>query len=230
LEIWRQVFGRSVRMGKSYVVLSLAMGCISSFSLNYGGSIGNVVSNAGNMVDLGAFLGLLVIPLGALVGLVITTPVYLLYVNDKNSGVLEYLLAVGMDQREIFAGYLKAALALSLVSVLPVVLIEVSFENGGIQASLVASAIALVTSTSDVALVTVLMTAFSSMQRSPTGMNSPLGISIGVLVLVPELLLLAVLGTSVIWVDMGTAVAVSIVSVALLVSIASLVRREKLLP
>ena len=52
------------------------------------------------------------------------------------------------------------------------------------------------------------MTAFSSMQRRPTGMNSPMGITIGVLLLLTEFLLIDFLGTLVIWLEFGVAVAI----------------------
>ncbi len=79
------------------------MGVFLTVGLNVGARAGNVGSN-GSLVNLGDFLGLLVVPTAALVGLVITIPVYLLFVNDKNVGVLEYLLAVGMGQGDIFWG------------------------------------------------------------------------------------------------------------------------------
>lgn len=218
-------------MGLSYVVLSLLMGVFLITSLNIAATIGNVSSaDNGNSVPLGPMLGLLVVPMGALVGLVITTPVYLLFVNDKNAGVLEYLLAVGMDQRDVFLGYLKAGVMLSLVAMVPVVLINTAFMSGGLGLALLGGALALGTGVSDVALVTIMMTAFSSMQRRPTGMNSPLGITIGVLFLLPELLLLSVLGTQVLWVEGGVAVALLVAAVFFLLSLGKLIKREKLLP
>ena len=46
--------------------------------------------------------------------LMFTMPVTLLYVYDKNNGVLEYLLSLGWNQSDIFKQYLKAALFLAL--------------------------------------------------------------------------------------------------------------------
>lgn len=230
MDISTQVFKRSARMGLGYVVLSLLMGIFLTVGLNVGATVGNVSSGNGNIVPLGDLLGLLVVPMGALVGLVITTPVYLLFVNDKNAGVLEYLLAVGMDQREVFLGYLKAAVMLSLVAMVPVVLINTAFMSSGLGLTLLGGALALATGVSDVALVTVLMTAFSSMQRRPTGMNSPLGISIGVFLLLPEFLLLSVLGTAILWVEGAVAAGLLVAAVFFLFSLGRLVKREKLLP
>ncbi len=217
-------------MGLYYVILSLILGVFLSVALNIGAKIGNVVGNNGNVVDLGPVLGLLVVPTGALVGLVITTPVYLLFVNDKNAGVLEYLLAVGMDQRDVFLGYLKGAIMLSLIAMVPVVLINTAFMNGGLQLSLLGAVLAFTTGISDVALVTVLMTGFSSMQRKPTGMNSPIGISIGVVVLIPDFILISELQSDVVWLEGAMAVALFVVAILLLLSFEKFVKREKLLP
>lgn len=230
MDISGQVIRRSVKMGMSYVVISLCMGIFLATTLNVGTRAGDVVSATGNAVNLGSILALLVVPTGALVGLVITTPVYLLFVNDKNNGVLEYLLAVGMDQEDIFRGYLKAALYLSLVAMVPVVLINLAFSFGGLGNALMGSGLALATGLADVALVTVMMTAFSSMQKRPTGMNSPIGISVGVALLLPEFLLLSILGTAIVWVEVGEAAAIACTAVGLLLSVGQLIRRERLLP
>lgn len=217
-------------MGWSYVILGLVMGVSLVVALNVGTRAGNVTSTNGNSVDIGGILGLLVVPTSALVGLVITTPVYLLFVNDKNSGVSEYLLAVGMNQRDIFMGYLKAALMLSLLSMVPVVLINLVLASAGTLTSVIAGVLAIATGLSDVSLVTVLMTAFGSMQRRPNGMNSPVGISIGIVFLLPEFLLVAVLGAAVFWLEAGVALGIMGIVAGLFLSLDRLIKREKLLP
>ena len=217
-------------MGLGYVVISLFMGVSLTVTLNIGAGVGSVVSGNGNAVPLGDILGLLVVPTGALVGLVITTPVYLLFVNDKNAGVLEYLLAVGMNQRDVFMGYMKASVMLSLVAMVPVILINTAFMAPGLGLTLLGDALALATGVSDVALVTVLMTSFSSMQRRPSGMNSPLGITIGVLFLIPEFLLISLLGPRIVWIEGIVALGLLVVVSSLLFSLDRLIKREKLLP
>jgi len=217
-------------MGLLYVILGLAMGIFLTVGLNIGATVGNVVSGNGNAVPLGRILSLLVVPMGALVGLIITTPVYLLFVNDKNAGVLEYLLAVGMDQRDVFMGYMKASIMLSLVAMVPVVLINTAFNASGLTLTLLGAALALMTGVTDVALVTILMTSFSSMQRRPTGMNSPAGITLGVVFLIPEFLLLSVLGPSIVWVEGFVAIGLLVAVIVLLLSLGKLIKREKLLP
>ena len=50
---------------------------------------------------------LLAVPLMIFGILFFVTPVILLYVYDKNNGVLEYLLSLGWNQSDIFKRYLK---------------------------------------------------------------------------------------------------------------------------
>jgi len=218
-------------MGFSYVVLAIVMGLVLTGSFGFGlRAAVNAPTVAAQGVDLSSILGLLVVPFTAVVGLLITTPIYLLFVADKNTGLLEYLLAVGMGQRDVFLGYLKASLVLSLVGTTPMLLLNLALASGGLFRASVADGLGLVTALADVALVTVLMTAFSSMQRKPTGMNSPIGISIGIFLMLPELLLTAVLGSEIIWLDLALTAAISAVSVFLLFSIDRIIVREKFLP
>ena len=218
-------------MGLSYVVLGVTLGLGTTLTFNYIVRVGMGASSLPvTPEEVNMLLGLLVVPFSALVGLIITTPVYLLFVNDKNVGVLEYLLAVGMSQRDIFWGYLKAALLISLVGMVPMVLLNTALARSSLQISATAGLLGLVTGLSDVALVTVLMISYSSLQRRPTGMNSPLGITIGILVVLPEFFLVAVVRESIVWVDAAVAAAILAVSLALLSLLDRLVRREKLLP
>ncbi len=230
MDIYRQVFVRSARMGVGYVIMGILIAVLFTTILNVAPRFANIPAGQGQPVDLTATLGFVVIPLVALSGLIITTPVYLLFVNDKNAGVLEYLLAVGMNQRDVFKGYLKAALLLSLVAMVPAAILNLVLSPSGLDTTLVGVGLSIATGAADVALVTVLMTGFSSMQSRPTGMNSPLGIGIGVIVIMPELLLFSVMGTAVLWVDMAVAVAIFAVAVLFLLSLDRLVSREKLLP
>lgn len=230
MDISRQVFNRSVRMGFVYVVLGLVMGLLFTGVFGFVPKLAGNVTSRGQSINVGAVLGLEVAPLVALAGLIITMPVYILFVSDKNAGVLEYLLAVGMSQRDIFKGYLKAALILSLVAMGPPVLLNLALAPNGFWMALEVGVLALVTGGADVAMVTVLMTGFSSMQRKPTGMNSPLGISIGALILLPELMLMAALRETVIWLDVAVALGILAAALLLLLLLERLISREKLLP
>jgi hypothetical protein len=217
-------------MGIVYVVLSVALAAIITFSFGIGARAGNITENNGQVFDLGSVFGLMLIPFVAIFGLIITTPTYLLFVNDKNAGVLEYLLAVGMSQRDVFKGYLKAALLLSLIPMVPALAVSIAMSVPGLLYSIGTGALAAVTGLADVALVTFLMTGFSAMQRKPTGMNSPLGITIGVVLVLPEFLLLFLLQGAIIWLDIGMAAALAITAFLLLLSVDRLIMREKLLP
>ncbi len=230
MDISRQVFVRSARMGLSYVVLSLVMAVFLTVSFGIAGRAGNIVASNGQVLDFGSTLSYIVVPFAAIFGLLITTPTYLLFVNDKNTGVLEYLLAVGMSQRDVFKGYLKAALMLSLVAILPALAINAALSSSGIVGAGLAGGLALVTGLADVSMVMFLMTAFGSMQRKPTGMNSPVGITIGIVIVMPELLLQFVLGAAVVWLDLAIALAVLVTAAVLLSSVDKLIMREKLLP
>lgn len=235
MDITRQVFRRSVRMGLPYVILGVAMGLLLTGAFGFGIQAvrSGTVTNNGVTVNL-SYLGLLVIPVAALAGILTATPVFYLFVLDKNAGVLEYLLAVGMSQRDVFMGYLKAALLISLFASVPAVLLNLAVGSNGLGERAAASGISLVLGFADVAFVTVLMTAFSSMQRKPTGMNSPFGIAVGALILIPVFIFNALgsafLGPVVLWLDIGVAVALLLLASFLLLSVDRLITREKLLP
>ena len=167
--------------------------------------------------------------------LIFTSPVTLLYVYDKNNGVLEYLLSLGWNQSDVFKQYLKAALFLGLL-----------LFTGEAAAILIAGAIAGLLAVfaldllmvfltafmgfSVVSLVTVAMMAFSSLQKQRVGANTPLGMAIGVPFIFPTFYL-SFLGFSpelIIYLLLCTLAAA--LSVALLILSSRLIRREKMLP
>jgi Ca2+/Na+ antiporter len=74
------------------------------------------------------------------------------------------------------------------------------------------------------------MTAWSSVQRKPSGMTSSLGMFVGIVVLMPEFFLLVVLGNSLLWLEGVVALSLLVVVVLLLLSLDRLIRREKFLP
>jgi hypothetical protein len=226
MDISSQIMKRSARLGIGFVILSFTVGVTTSFIFNYAARFGPNVQNFEALF----ILPLMLIPFASILGLLITTPVNLLFVHDKNVGVLEYLLAVGMDQREIFVGYFKAAIALCVAVVSPIIMISIFFSPTGFYNTVLLDIIAAVTSISDVSMVTILTMAFSSMQRRPTGINTPLGITIGMILILPEVFLLLSFGPSVFWVDVGMALLIFIFSVSMLLLVNSLISREKFLP
>jgi hypothetical protein len=230
MDISRQVFRRSMRMGLLYVVLSFILGLVWTVVFDLIGGITNNITQGGTTVNVGPVFSYILIPLWSLAGLIIATPVFFLFVYDKNAGVLEYLLAVGMSQRDVFKGYLKAALALCVMVMVPMILLNVVISPNGPLFAATAGGISLITGIADVAFVTVLMTAFSSMQRRPSGMNSPLGVGVGIIPVFPSLVLGAILGSAALWFDVVIALAVLVVAILLLLSLDRLIMREKLLP
>jgi hypothetical protein len=95
-------------------------------------------------------------------------PVIMLYVYDKNNGVLEYLLAIGLDQLDVFKGYVKA----SLVTATYLMVFALSLNTAvglllGTDFTMIAT-IAVLTfaiGISEVFLVIICMVAFSSLRR-----------------------------------------------------------------
>jgi len=230
MDVWRQVFFRSMKMGLMYVILSLVMTAFITVSFGIGANVTNVPENSGRILDIRSLFGLMQIPFVAIFGLIITMPTYMLFVSDKNAGVLEYLLAVGMSQRDIFKGYLKAALALFTIPTVLALIVNLALSTSELLYAASIGALAVVTGLADVALVTFLMTGVSAMQRKPTGFNSPLGVAVGLLLVLPEVFLPFVLQGAVVWLDIGIAAVLLVTTSVLLLSVDRLIMREKLLP
>jgi hypothetical protein len=164
--------------------------------------------------------------------LMFSTSVILLYVYDKNNGVLEYLLSIGWNQSDIFKRYLKSALLLALA----IFIVEfganvVAIVIAGALQGLVTLAFTAALGFSAVSLVTIAMMAFSSLQKQRVGANSPLALSIGVVVIIPTFYIPFFLPFSVaILVDLFIAALAGGLSIVLLILSSRLIRREKMLP
>ncbi len=104
---------RSVKLSKTYVVLGIVITI-------YGIILSNIMSiiPPGSVtpapIDLSSNFPVLSVALLSLSGVLFSLPVVMLFVYDKNNGVLEYLLSTGLDQLDIFKGYVKASLALAV--------------------------------------------------------------------------------------------------------------------
>jgi len=167
--------------------------------------------------------------------LIFTMPVMLLYVYDKNNGVLEYLLSLGWNQSDIFKQYLKAALFLALILFIGEgAAILIAGAIAGLMAVFALDLLMLFLTAfmgfSVVSLVNVAMMAFSSLQKQRVGANTPLGMAIGVPFIFPTFYL-SFLGFSpelIIYLLLCTLAAA--LSVALLLLSSRLIRREKMLP
>ncbi len=132
--------------------------------------------------DALAILVLLAVPFMVLGIFIFSTPVSLLFVYDKNNGVLEYLISLGWNQGDIFKRYLKAALLLGLILFtvelsVTMILDIVEGAEAYILHDLAWLTLIAGFGLSVVSFVTMAMIAFSSLQRSVGGnANSPLGL------------------------------------------------------
>ena len=236
MSFWQATMKRSTRLSKSYIV-------IGAFLTVYGVVLANLMTIIPQVIppdvstpapiDLTASFPLLSIALLSFAAVLFALPVVMLFVYDKNNGVLEYLLSTGLDQLDIFKGYVKASLVLaSYLLTFAIVLNTIVGVIVGTGFILLAS-IAILTfaiGLSEVFLVSVCMVAFSSLQKTPMGANQPLGVIVGVIPMFPALILPLIFPTFAIGVDLTIAAITLIASLALLLSIGRLIRREKLLP
>jgi hypothetical protein len=236
VSFWQVTMKRSTKLSKSYVI-------IGAFLTLYGVILSNLMSiipsiippdiNNPTPIDLTNSFPLLSIALLSFSAVLFALPVIMLFVYDKNNGVLEYLLSTGLDQLDIFKGYVKASLVLAMyLLVFAVILNTVVGVLFGTSLILLAS-IAILTlaiGISEVFLVSVCMIAFSSLQRTPMGANQPLGVIVGVVPMFPALILPLVFPTYASLVDLMIAAITLLASLALLLSTSRLIRREKLLP
>jgi hypothetical protein len=224
---------RGLRLGIVYVgigvVLMLAGIVLSGIGLVLGNAGGRLPSG----VDLKTFLSLIGVPVLALAGLVASLPATLLFVHDKDNGTLESLLSMGFDQRGIFRSYLGASLILggTLLGSGAAAASVVDLLTGRdpvIAGTVVVLVLALGLST--IALVAVLMSAFSALQRQPLGMNQPLGIAVGTGAIVAAIALSATMPRLQLPIQLGISGVVGVAALAFLAATPRLIRREKMLP
>ena len=177
-------------------------------------------------------LFLIAVPFMALGILMFTTSVILLYVYDKNNGVLEYILSLGWNQSDIFKRYLKTALFLALTLFIAEFAANVvsSVIAGTTPLALALLALTAAQGFSAVSLATVAMMAFSSLQKQRVGANSPLGLTIGAVVIIPTFYISFLPFSIAFLVDLSIAVVAGGLSIVLLVLSSRLIRREKMLP
>ena len=223
---------RGLSLSKSYVVFATFFSCTAILTANFGALLVGAPSSSG--IYVGASLSLLSVTLATIAALMLTTPVILLYVYDKNNGVLEYFLSLGLNQGDIYKRYLKAgvilvSLLMIAVAVANVIVALILSTNAIIP--LEASGIAAAFSLSIVSFVTVAMMAFGSLQKQRAGANQPLGLALGGLLVVPGYITPWILPfIVVIVVDLVEAVVIATLSIALFLLSSRLISREKLLP
>jgi hypothetical protein len=233
---WQVTMKRSTRLSKSYFII----GAITTI---YGVVLANLMTVIPSIVpanmdtpipiDLTSNFPLLSIALLSMSAVLFALPVVMLFVYDKNNGVLEYLLSTGLDQLDIFKGYVKASLVLATYLLVFAVILNTAVGvllRTSLTLLATIAALTFAIGISEVFLVSVCMVAFSSLQKTPMGANQPLGVIVGIIPMFPALILPLAFPTYAIIVDLTIAAIILLASLALLLSTGRLIRREKLLP
>ncbi|MGI0091914.1 MAG: hypothetical protein ACREBS_09410 [Nitrososphaerales archaeon] len=231
---------RSVSLSKAYLVIGIFLALVGVLISNLSGFVGNLSTNlipanstSTGALSLGPSLPLVSVAIQALADLIFATPVLLLYVYDKNNGVLEYFLSLGMNQGDIYRQYLKAALILSSVMVaLEVVINVVAGLIAGTSGTLILEVSGLVVAIAlpAVSFGALIMMSFSSLQKQRVGSNQPLGMAIGVFIVMPAYIFPLVIPSLAFPIDLLLAGVIVILSFLMYLSSSRLIRREKLLP
>lgn len=232
---------RSISLTKSYPIIGVFLALMGLFLSILPGLIqgipttgipSEIGTNATSSADAMTGLPFLAVPLQAFAAIIFATPVLLLFVYDKNNGVLEYFLSLGMNQRDVYRQYLKAALLLSLAAIVFEVIIDAvaGLIQGTSILMLEISGLVVVLSLSVVSFATLIMVSFSSLQKQRVGSNQPLGMAIGVFIVMPAYIIPLILPNLALEIDLLLAVVVVGLS-GLTYSISGrLINREKLLP
>lgn len=231
---------RSMSLSKTFLVVGIFLAILSALISSASGLVGSV-SKTGipanatgtGALDIATSLPLVSVALQVFSAITFSTPVLLLYVYDKNNGVLEYFLSLGMNQGDIYRQYLQAALILASGIVgLEVVINLVAGLVEGTRGSLLLEASGLVVALAlpVVAFGTLLMMSFSSLQKQRVGANQPLGMAIGIFMVMPAYIVPLVAPSLAVPIDLLLAGVIAILSLVMYLSSNRLISRAKLLP
>jgi len=138
-----------------------------------------------------------------------------------------------MTQSDLFRSYLEAALTLAGIALLAEALgytVLTLFFEGGTALLLIILALISVMGFSTVAFPTVLMMAFSSLQKQRVGANQPLGIGLGVMLVFPSMFIPEIFPSIALNVVAINAVIDAALALIAFLLAGRLVKREKLLP
>jgi len=229
---------RSISLSKTFVIIGIFLACLSVLIANVPHLAGNSIPstipiNGTEGINPIQSISYIAVPLQVFAALLFSTPVLLLYVYDKNNGVLEYFLSLGKDQSDIYREYLKSALILASV----ILIFEVAL-NGIVGLLERTSAFVLVTVPVLVVIIalpvvtftTLAMMAFSSLQKQRVGSNQPLGLAIGVFAVLPAYIAPLVVPSATVILDSILAAVVVGLSIVLFFLSSRLISREKFLP
>jgi hypothetical protein len=230
----RKIAARSLNFSKSYIGVSVLLAGYGVGLSNIPHFLvsSNVLPNSPGL-DVEVVLPYIAVAMIALSGITIPTAVDLLFVYDKNNGMLEYLLSTGMDQLDIFTGYLKAALLMSVVALASVNAANIFvglLTGNSITVLATVSLLSFVIGLAGVSFVTVSMAAFGSLQKTPMGANQPLGLALGVIPVFPAFVLPIIFQSQPVLADAVLAVVVIVLALGVLLASSRLIKREKLLP
>ncbi len=227
---------RSLSLSKTYAVLSIAIAANGLLFPQLGVLLSRdvVTAKAPHAGDFQQSIPLLSVPLLAISVQTIAIPVVLLYVYDRNTGVLERFLSLGMSQSDIYRRYLQAAILLSLTMLGGVLAAHISTGLLVRTAPVIiaeTSILLAILSMSVVTFVVISMMAFSSLQRQRVGANQPVGLALGGLVVVPDYIIPFVFPrTAAVLIELAIAAAIAAAALSLLFLSKRLISREKLLP
>jgi hypothetical protein len=241
---------RALGLNKFYVAIAIVIGIgvllflnptyvnlskYSNSSVNQSVNVSAITSNqTGANSKMG--LPLLAVPFSVLPMMMLTTPMVILFVYDKNNGVLEYLISLGMTQRSIYKRYLKAALlvAASYLLIFGTLNLLYSFAQFGttyLSTMLMILGIGAIIAVSTVAFIMTMMMIFSSLQKARNGGNQPLALTLGLVGVLPGYFIPFIFAYN-------TAIVAEIIQGGIIAAVAlilfllspGLIKREKFLP
>ena len=243
---------RALGITKMYVAITVFFIIIATFLWNPGNFISRSTNStpsnslSGNTAALNTTaasnspkgspsLVLLAVPLYVLPLIMLEMPVLILFVYDKNNGVLEYLLSLGWDQKDIYKQYLKASLLLSMLALVIFVPVNMAYSRivyGPEIFSLVMPVypLAALFALAAIAFSAMCMMAFSSLQKARAGSNQPLGMVVGYASTIPAYFALALPFRTGVYFDLAVIVVVALAATAMLLYSGRLIRRESFLP
>lgn len=225
---------RALGLNKTYIFIAVLITALRLTVINpsFLSAIGSLKGASSSVPELSLFT----IPFDVLPALMLATTIVILFVYDKNNGVLEYLLSLGMTQRDIYLRYLYAALLMSCayLAILIGGFTLYTYASSGIGpaiALLPTFAIGAMIALSTVAFAITVMMAFSVLQKSRAGGNQPLAMTVAIFLVVPDYFLPFAFpfGTAIL-LEIAQAVTLAFVALAVILLSPRLIRREKLLP
>jgi uncharacterized membrane protein (DUF485 family) len=225
---------RALGLGKTYIFLAIFITIIRLTAINPA-FLGTII-HVNGISSVSSELFLFSVPFDVLPVIMLLTPIVVLFVYDKNNGVLEYVLSLGMTPRDIYLRYLYAALLIACAYLIILIAANTLFlyASSGISsivAQLPTLAIGVIIAFSIVAFVITVMMAFSVLQKSRAGGNQPLAMTLGAVGVIPTYFLPFLFPFDIaILIEIGEATILALIALAVILLSSRLIKREKLLP